>query len=300
MKWIIVSLLGTSLLSAEGPQRPHILGISHVAFFVKDLEKSRAFYHDFLGFDEAFSVKKANIANSVVFFKVNSRQFIELIPEREADSDRLDHVAIQTENAEAMRIYLKSRGIAVPDRVGREAPDIAAFSITDPEGHTLEFAQYGRIRDDAMPATRISTRLMHAGIIVTSLDPEMKFYTDILGFRETWRGSRSTTELSWINLKVPDGEDYLEFMLHKNAPAATARGTAHHICLEVPDIAKSVKTLEAKPCRKQYSRTIEIRTGVNRKRQVNLYDPDGTRTELMEPHTVDGTPTPSSTAPPPR
>jgi lactoylglutathione lyase len=48
-----------------------------------------------------------------------------------------------------------------------------------------------------------------------------------------------------------------------------------------------------------YTRPMEIRTGVNRKRQINVYDPDGTRVELMEPNTVDGIPAPSSTAPPP-
>jgi lactoylglutathione lyase len=36
-----------------------------------------------------------------------------------------------------------------------------------------------------------------------------------------------------------------------------------------------------------YEREVAIRTGVNRKRQVNLFDPDGT-------------PAPSSTLPPPR
>jgi lactoylglutathione lyase len=44
---------------------------------------------------------------------------------------------------------------------------------------------------------------------------------------------------------------------------------------------------------------MEIRTGVNRKRQINVFDPDGTRVELMEPNTVDGVPAPSSTAAPP-
>jgi len=32
---------------------------------------------------------------------------------------------------------------------------------------------------------------------------------------------------------------------------------------------------------------------------VNLYDPDGTRVEIMEPNTVTGKPVPSSAAPPP-
>ena len=44
---------------------------------------------------------------------------------------------------------------------------------------------------------------------------------------------------------------------------------------------------------------IEAKVGVNRKRQVNLYDPDGTRVELMETNTIDGKPAPPSTAPPP-
>ena len=48
-----------------------------------------------------------------------------------------------------------------------------------------------------------------------------------------------------------------------------------------------------------YDREIVIQTGVNRKRQLNVYDPDGTRVELMEPTTVDGVPAPSSTPPPP-
>ena len=49
-----------------------------------------------------------------------------------------------------------------------------------------------------------------------------------------------------------------------------------------------------------YTRPLEVRTGINRKRQINLFDPDGTRIELMEPNTIDGQPAPSSTLPPPR
>jgi lactoylglutathione lyase len=106
--------------------------------------------------------------------------------------------------------------------------------------------------------------------------------------------------LSWVNLKVPDGEDYVEFMLYKDTPSGAELGTAHHLALETPSVASSVKALEAKPYYKQYARPIEVRVGVNRKRQANLFDPDGTRTELMEPSTVDGKPAVSSSAPPPR
>ena len=139
----------------------------------------------------------------------------------------------------------------------------------------------------------------HLGILVGALEPQLKFYRDILGFEETWRGSRDGKVLNWVNLKVPDGEDYLEFMLYDQIPAPTARGTQHHICLEVADIEKSLAEIKSRPAAKNYTKPLEIRTGINRRRQLNLYDPDGTRTELMEPNTVDGKKVPSSPAPPP-
>ena len=82
-------------------------------------------------------------------------------------------------------------------------------------------------------------------------------------------------------------------------PDLKSLGTLHHICLEVPDIEKSKAVLEARPAHASYTRPLEIRTGVNRKRQMNLFDPDGTRSELMEPRTVDGAPTPASATTPP-
>jgi lactoylglutathione lyase len=193
--------------------------------------------------------------------------------------------------------------VKVPDVVKAGRIGNYNFNITDPEGHTVELVQYApdswtvREKGKHLSPTRISKHMMHVGIIVTNLDAETKFYTDILGFKEIWRGSKSGKILSWTNLKVPDGDDYIEFMLYKVPPPPTGRGTAHHLALEVPDIAASVAELKARPYYKVYGKPIEIHVGTNRKRQANLFDPDGTRTELMEPTTIDGKPTPSSTAP---
>jgi len=101
-------------------------------------------------------------------------------------------------------------------------------------------------------------------------------------------------------MRVPEGDDYLEFMLYAEKPDAEQIGVKNHICLITPDIEKAVAILEARPARKQYTRSIEIKVGKNGKRQANLFDPDGTRIELMEANTFDGRLVPSSTAPPPR
>ena len=304
-KLSLALLLSASLLLGEDVQRPRILGLAHISLFAHDYEKSRAFYGQFLGFEEPFSLKNPDGSPSMTFFKINDRQYIELAPEKQPGTDRLNHFALQTDNAEAMRRYLASKGIKVPDHVPTGRIGNLNFMIKDPEGHNVEIVQYApkswAVQNDGkyMPATRISTRMMHVGIIVTKLDAEMKFYTDVLGFKEFWRGSSNGSVLSWINLRLPDSDDYIELMLYKDEPPVAKRGSAHHLCLEVPDVNASLAALNARPYRKQYDRPLEVHTGKNHKRQLNIFDPDGTRTELMEPNTFDGKPAPSSTAPPP-
>jgi len=292
--------------SADEVRRPRITGLAHVAFYVADIDKARTFYKGLLGYDEPFLLNNPDGKLSLTFIKINDRQYVELFPQREAGTDRLNHISIETDDAEQMRRYLASKGVPVPEKVGKGRIGNTNFNIKDPDGHTVEIVQYlpdgwsMRDKGKAMPPGRISGRMMHAGIIVNSLEPAMKFYRGVLGFEEIWRGSRDGKVLNWVNLKVPDGEDYIEFMLHDPVPAATQRGSAHHICLVVPDMEKSLATLRERTGATGYTRPLEIRTGTNRKRQLNLFDPDGTRTELMEPQTVDGQPASSSTAPPPK
>jgi lactoylglutathione lyase len=305
MKTLLL-LASLSLLPAQtAPKRPKILGVAHIALFVHDIEKSRQYYRDLLGYEEVFLLNMADGKLSLTFVKINDRQYIELFPEKEANTDRLNHISIEVDDAEAMRAYLGSKGIKVPDKVGKGRIGNSNFNVKDPDGHTLEIVQYEpggwTIRDKgkALNGPRLSNRMMHLGILVGKLEPAMQFYRDILGFEEIWRGGRTEKRLDWVNMKVPDGDDYIEFMLYDELPGATSRGSQHHICLEVPDIEKTLSSLEKRPARQSYTRPLEIRTGINRRRQLNVFDPDGTRTEFMEPRTVDGKPAPSSTAPPP-
>jgi lactoylglutathione lyase len=304
MRKLIALLAITPLLLAQEPKRPHVLGVAHIALFVSDIEKSRAFYKDFLGFGEPFKLDKPDGSLSLTFIKVNERQYIELFPGLQPGADRLNHISIQTDNAEAMRAYLGSHGVKVPAAVPKGRIKNSNFNVKDPDGHTVEIVQYEpdgwslREKGKFMTSARISDRMLHLGILVGDLSASRKFYGDILGFHEIWRGSRDGAVLSWTNMQVPDGEDYIEFMLYKDLPEPDKRGTAHHICLMTPDIAAAKAKLETRTG--LYTKPMEIRTGTNRKRQMNLYDPDGTRIELMEPATVDGKPTPPSNAPPPR
>jgi len=289
----------------DTPSRPKILGIAHIALYVHDVEAARGFYKDLLGFGEPFHLDNKDGSLSLTFIKVNDRQYIELFPEKKPQTDRLAHIAIEVDDAEAMRAYFAANGVKVPATVAKGRIGNSNFMVTDPDGHLVEVVQYqpdawtAREKGKFLGESRVSTRIRHIGISVGKLEPAMKFYGGLLGFKEIWRGSKEGKVLDWVNMRVPDGDDYLEFMLYDQPPSLERLGTMHHICLEVPDLNKAVAVLNDRPARKNYTKAMEMKTGTNRKRQLNLFDPDGTRSELMEPTTVDGKPVPPSTAPAP-
>ncbi len=307
MRLLLGLALSLHLCAQAPPARPKLLGVAHYSIFVSDLAKARDFYENFLGYQEAFTLPKPDGTVQMAFVKINDHQWVELVNQPNKGEGQLNHLGLYTGDVEQMRRYLASRGVKVPDQVVTNRIGNHKISVTDPDNHTVEIVQYmpgswtGKDTGLHLPATRISEHMMHAGILVGNLSAAAAFYGGILGCRETWRGnSLTSTTLNWVNMRVPDGDNHVEFMLYKELPPPDRRGSPHHICLTVPDIAQAVATLEARPARKNYSREMKINLGVDNKRQVGLFDPDGTRVELMEASPVGGKPAPSSTLPPPR
>jgi len=302
---LMVSLSLATLPVASDTLKPRLLGVAGITVRATDLTRSTIFYRDLLGFSEVSPVDDQNGAR---LFRINERQFVEVLPGLDPAQDRLVRVVLQTDRVGLMRSHLSWRGWKVPSAVSVDRRGWRSIQVADQEGRQLEFIEYPKNISDSLgkgsnlTLTPISTRLLHAGIIVTAVPPALNFYAGLLGLREFWRGSgRDSKYLSWINMRLPESEDYLELMLYGEEPPGDRRGSAHHLCLEVPDIEAARARLEANPVRASYTRPIEIRVGVNRRRQLNLFDPDGTRTELMEPRTIDGVPPVSSRDPyPPR
>lgn len=302
MRFTLIALLTFSLSLAAlpvapGAQRPRLLGVARLTLRAGDPARSTAFYRDLLGF-QVIGTKGPSRR-----FRINDRQSVELLPGLDPTEDRLISVSLQTDRVEAMRRYLGAQGWKVPAAVAVNQWGERVIQVADPEGRGLEFIELPTPKPSkAAPSQsdprQISNRIMHAGIIVTRINPALDFYTGKLALREFWRGSgRDSKYLSWINMRLPESEDYVELMLYGEDPPGDRRGSAHHLCLEVPDIEAARKALESNPGFGSYKRPIEIRVGVNRRRQLNLFDPDGTRSELMEPRTIDGVPPVSSGAP---
>ncbi|HET9177302.1 MAG TPA: VOC family protein [Terriglobia bacterium] len=305
--YLLASLMAVPSTGAGAAvRRPKILGIAHVAFYVSNLPKALAYYKEFLGFAGPYDLRENDGTVRVAFIKINDYQHLELLPEPPGNDGMLSHIAFYTDDAEQLRRYLIFRGIQAPARVAKGKTGDESFTVKDPDGHMVEFVEYQsdgwamKGKGKEMPRTRVSDHIMHIGFTVGKLAESKAFYGDALGLKEFWRGSSDGVTLSWVDLRVPDGNDYVELMLYKDLPPQNKRGGANHISLMTLDINKAVAKLRSRAASVGYTRKIEVHVGHNRQRQSNFFDPDGTRTELMEPFTIDGKPTPPSTAPPPR
>ena len=83
-RMVLAGVLGLGIVmgaQAGAEDRPQMSGISHISVKVSDVEKSVAFYRDFLGFAEEYRLNNAKDGSlSMVVFKVNDDQCIQLTP----------------------------------------------------------------------------------------------------------------------------------------------------------------------------------------------------------------------------
>ena len=251
---LFISFAGCSSIFAQQIERPPITGVAHISVKVSDLSKSLKFYKDFLGYEEAFTMYNPDGSIFLAFMKVNDRQYIELTPTlKPGEADRLNHYCFETTNLPQLRDYLRSKAITVPDSLTIGRDKNLHIMIKDPDGHNVEFVQMvpGSLHDKAkgkfLYDKRISDRMTHIGITVKNADKANKFYHDILGLSEIWRGGGTDSMPSWINMRVPDGTDYIEYMMVYDEPTPERLHSAHHLCLVVPSMQKALETLRERP-----------------------------------------------------
>jgi lactoylglutathione lyase len=286
-------LIFVTLLTARAADRPPIVGIAHIAFQVSDLARAQAFYRDLLGYEEGFRLYKDDGTTRLVYFKVNDRQYIEIFPGLPPDQDdRLSHIALETTDLEALRKYLAEKGVQVPEKVNKGQDGNVNMTVKDPDGHRIEFVQYLpgslhlKAKGSYLNSRRISDRMLHVGVTVADPAIADRFYKDVLGFTEIWRGGMTDDVTSWINMKLPDSTDYVEYMLVSGKVDRQRLGVLHHLALQVADMQRALEALRERPGGWDSKTVRPPQVGRNNRWQLNMYDPDGSRTELMEPFTM--------------
>ena len=273
---LTLALLQICVYAQTPAPRPHILGIDHVAFYTTAPDGVKKLYGDVLGLASATPVEPGGALLYTV-----GKQWVGYSPAPDPKStDRMDHVALTTDNIAALRKYLMAQGINVPQIQGR-ADHSLFFVVNDPEGHKIEFVERTKVEAAPAPTTAVSRHMIHAGFLVYHREAEDHFYRDILGFRPYWHGGMKDDVTEWISLQVPDGTDWIEFMVNQPEHAdLQLTGVMNHISLGVADIKKAQAILESHGWKQHGDEKAQL--GKDGKWQLNLYDPDLVRVELME------------------
>jgi catechol 2,3-dioxygenase-like lactoylglutathione lyase family enzyme len=279
----------TAPANTTGPARPPIVGVAHIALRTDNLAAARAFYGAVLGFEEPFHLDNASGGLLFTSFKINDHQYVDIFPElHDPKQDRLVQIAFETSDAEQLRTYLAAHGVKVPENVSRLADGNRGLDVQDPDGHDVEFIEYmpgsleSRNLGKFLPDSRIAQRMIHVGVVVADRAAADRFYKDVLGFREIWSGGTKDDQTDWVDMRVPEGTDWLEYMLNVHDPDPRALGVMHHMALGVPSVEAGYEKILKRGMKPKQQPQI----GRDGKWQLNLYDPNYTRVELMEPKPV--------------
>ena len=273
----VLLLLATHTFAWSQQQRPAITGIAFVRVYASDPVASENFYGKTLGYR---ATKEGNLTR----YPVNDAQWIEVVPlPSPAPPTRLAAVAFTTRDVSALERYLRAHGIIIVHPLSSD-PSHKGFSVHDPEDNLIIFVQQtsGPAVPGDVPATAASRRIIHAGFVVKDPETENKFYRDLLGFKPYWHGGRNESgPPDWMSNQVPDGTDWLEYMMNIS-PTATLKtiGVMDHMSLGTAKMTDVVAALQRNHCAGPDCTASKL--GRDGKIQLNLYDPDLTRVEFME------------------
>ena len=284
---VAILLCCAAATAQNQPTRPKIFGIAGVTIYVSDAHKSRTFYDTLLDHEQDPKHKKRCFwceqpPSFDLTLHLNSFQSIGLNPSSSPVPENLiKDVGFWTDDATALRDYLTANKIDFWSPGGRR---VKYVSLTDPEGRRIYFIETDGVLKDPSNQSALSRggyehQIIHAGFVVHDRAAEDRFYKDILGFHLYWQGGRKDDETDWVNMQVPDGTDWIEYMLNVPADANhKTLGVMNHIALGVPDIHAA----EAQLRKNGWSGSEQPKIGRDGKWQLNLYDPDDTRVEFME------------------
>ena len=278
---VVIVALGLAWLPMRAqlqPTRPKITGIAYVRLYAADLYKSREFYRTTLGIG---GDTPGCVSAGASCFSLNGRQSIGLAQIAAGTPDNLlAEVAFSTPDVDGMQRYLTAHGIATKP-ITKNAAGKPYFSLQDPEGHPIAFVQEVAEGFFTPKNEQVSTRLLHAGFIVKDHELEDRFYRGLLGFRMYWHGGFKDADTDWEELQVPDGSEWIEYMLNIPAKADhSERGVQNHFSLGVIEMKSTFVRLRAHGLKLQKDDKPEI--GRDGKWSFDIYDPDATRVEFME------------------
>jgi len=264
-----------------------VIGIANTTFKVTDLDKARDYYQRILGFAEAFDLKDHSGEVVSAYFKVNDDQYIEIIPTlKPGELNREERIVFQSADIEKLHALYESRALN-PSKIQMGPDGNLVFRVVSPEGNNLDFLQYAEGSEQAkargrfLSPGRISTHLWHVGIMTKDTMVSGPFYREKLGFTNLRFGTRGEY------LETPGKEANTETKPPlADTPATHAQyeseqwGAGNHIGIEVANMRAARDLLQKRGGFDDLR--VRAHVGNNRHWLMFMFDPAGTRTEIVE------------------
>lgn len=252
---------------ATSGQTPPMNGIAHIAVRVKDIAASVAFYQK-LGFEQAFAMNKGDVVTQS-FIKVNDRQFIELYPLTDRDTQvGFLHLCFEGADLNALHDFYVAEGLT-PIAVRKAGAGNLLFTMKGPqqfsEPQNIEYTQYmpGSLHSNDtgkhLGADRVADKMVVVSLAMHDPAAARSYYKDKLDFVEVGGGSR----MAWrFGLPGTSGED-VEIV------PVESLGARSSIIMTTPDLQKAAALLKAKGI------------ATTSKDPVTVTDPDGNEIHIV-------------------
>jgi len=65
--------------------------------------------------------------------------------------------------------------------------------------------------NNCRPDKRVVKHMVHVGDIGNDLSTQNHLFRDILGFQVSWHGGMKDEDTDWVNMRVPEGHEGLEY-----------------------------------------------------------------------------------------
>jgi catechol 2,3-dioxygenase-like lactoylglutathione lyase family enzyme len=283
---ILASLLlcFAAVAKRKPPKRPRILGIAGVTILVSDVTEARKFYLKLI--DPEHTCEYCGAAHSpFLFLPAGQRIKFQQIP-TPPPSSLLAEVSFLTEDVEGFRRFFKYSKVDFDQIKKKEGGDLVALLLHAPGGLRVTITDSyhlanGEDLNAGLPPGNPSNpvRIIHAGFVVNDRAATDHFFVDQLTFHPYWHGGMNDAKDDWVAMQVPNGTDWVEYMLNISPTADKhTLGVMNHISLGVPDIHAIADQL----VQAGIKLSEQPKIGRDGKWQLNLYDADQTRVEFME------------------
>lgn len=214
LAWGLLALVPAAAKASHGAEPAGVRAVGTIGMTVSDLDRSRAFFVDVLGFapEREVEIHGDDVERLHGVFGMRARvallrlggERVELsqylapqgrpIPVEARSNDRsFQHIAIVVRDMRAAYQHLRAHGVRHASSGPQRLPDwnpaaggIEAFYFKDPDGHVLEVIAFPPDKGEARWQRRdqgLFLGIDHTAIVVDDSERSLAFYRDRLGLR---------------------------------------------------------------------------------------------------------------------